>query len=352
MQRLIRRLRDRRRRERDEGGAVAVLVVILAFVLVGMASFAVDAGLMVSTKAQLQNGADASSLALAQYCAKNAPSTCSSAYDTTLAPRYTKDSSLDGSAQVQGITWPTAGQVAVTTTTPAAGLKLILGGIFGTPSVQVTASATASWGAPGYGKSFPLALSANCWDLTPATTVGIVQTFEYKPGQTCTNPAGTSGPGGWGWLVPDSGTCQTTTTAGTVVTGASDPGNNLPNATYCSAVLQSWVDTITAGNEQDVTFPVFTSTTGSGNNMTYAISGYATLKIYGWKLAQGNNSAPGAFRNMASDLAAQGLSTSLACSGGVDRCVIGQFIRFDITDPNIGGSGGTDYGSNSVKLIK
>ncbi|WP_430296533.1 TadE/TadG family type IV pilus assembly protein [Sinomonas sp. B1-1] len=334
-----------------ERGAAAVTVALLMVVLVGFAALAVDAGRLVSSKSQLQNGADASALAIAQYCSKNAwPCTPPPA----LAPGLTKDNSLDQSAVVQSITYPTKGQVSVTTSTPAGGLKLVLAGAIGQPSAQVTATATAAWGPPGGGKSFPLALSMQCWDLTPTTTAGTIKSFAYKPGQTCTGPSGTAAPGGWGWLSPDGTSCTTTTTTGDVVIGYTNPGNTMPNSGptgACTAVLQSWVDTLTAGQELDVVLPVFSATSGTGSNVQYTIAGYATLRVYGWQLDGGSGKSPGAFRNTASALTAQGLSASLACSGGNDRCIIGQFIRYTIADPNFSGGGGADLGSNIIALI-
>ncbi|GAP60556.1 hypothetical protein AHiyo1_41080 [Arthrobacter sp. Hiyo1] len=54
-----------------ERGAVAVLVALLLVVLLGFAALAVDAGMLYSEKAQVQNGSDAAALAVAQKCAAN-----------------------------------------------------------------------------------------------------------------------------------------------------------------------------------------------------------------------------------------------------------------------------------------
>ena len=57
------------RRLRDDEGATAILVVIVMVVLLGMGAMVVDVGGLWSERRQLQNGADASSLAIAQMCA-------------------------------------------------------------------------------------------------------------------------------------------------------------------------------------------------------------------------------------------------------------------------------------------
>ena len=53
-----------------ERGAAAVLVAFSMVVLLGFAALAVDVGAMYAEKTQLQNGADATALAIAGDCAK------------------------------------------------------------------------------------------------------------------------------------------------------------------------------------------------------------------------------------------------------------------------------------------
>ncbi|KHL05041.1 Tad domain-containing protein [Sinomonas humi] len=339
----MRRLGQRYAQDRERG-AIAVMVAILMVSLIGFTAFAIDVARMADTKAQLQNGADASALAIASNCNMN-PSTCTgNAWN--LANQYTPANSLDGSAVPSSVTFPTSKSVTVGTKTPGTGLPLIFARIFGQSSAMVTASATAAWGPPGKGSGFPLAFSVSCYDLKSLTTsVGQVQQFAYKPGMTCTGPSGTQAPGGWGWL--DNSNCQTTTSAGQTSIG-SDPGNDLPNG--CATILQSWVNKINAGSEVDVTFPIFDTVTLQGTKAQYHIIGYATLRIIGWKLGGGSNNTPGAFRNTAAALTSLGINSSLACSGGNDRCVIAQFIRYDTTDPSFGQGSGQDLGTTIVYL--
>jgi Flp pilus assembly protein TadG len=66
--------------QRDgERGAVAILVALLLVVLLGVAALAVDIGLIAWTKTQLQTGADAAALAIAQNCAKSGRDACQTA---------------------------------------------------------------------------------------------------------------------------------------------------------------------------------------------------------------------------------------------------------------------------------
>lgn len=340
----MRRLINQLQRSDGERGAVAIMVAVLMVALLGFGALAIDVGRVAAEKAQLQNGADASALAAAQYCAKN-PSTCQSTA-VTLANQYTPANSNDGTAVPSAVTFPASNKVKVDTSTPASGLALTLARAFGQTSLQVRASATAQWGPPGSGSGFPLAFSSACYDISSSTQAGSIQQFEYKPGMYCTGPSGTQIPGGWGWL--DNANCQTTTVAGQTTLG-SDPGNNLP--TGCAAILQSWIDKINAGQEVDVVFPIFSQAASNGQNGQFVIAGYATLKMIGWKLGGGSNSPPGAFHNTASYLSSVGINPAYACSGGNNRCVIAQFIRFDITDSSFGPGNGQDFGSSIITLI-
>ena len=95
-----------------------------------------------------------------------------------------------------------------------------------------------------------------------------------------------------------------------------------------------------------VPFPVFDTSTGNGQGGSFHVVGYATFKIWGWKF--GNNHEY-EFRNTASD---PGMNSSLACSGGNDRCIIGQFVKFVSIDSGGGPGGGADFGTLDIHLIK
>lgn len=334
-------------RTSNERGAAGVMVAVLVPVLLGMGAVAVDVGNIFSERAQLQNGADSSALAIAQTCSKN-PTGCAGGAQA-LANQYTPANSQSDNAVARSVTLDTtAGTVTVQTSTPVGGLALTLAQAIGQKSMSVTASATARWGYPGSGAGFPLGLSNACFDLTSASPSGLLQKFSYKPsngnnngGDTkinCTNSSGTTIPGGWGWLAQTpSGSCQASTTAGGTV--ASDTGNNPASA--CSSTLTTWMNTLMAGGTVKVEFPVFQQGTGVGNTGYFTILGYATLQIYGWQFS-GTGNTPYTY-------VPSTIPNSVSCSGS-ERCVIGKFVSFQST--GTGGTGGPNYGTSLIGLTQ
>ncbi|MBL0704650.1 TadE/TadG family type IV pilus assembly protein [Sinomonas cellulolyticus] len=335
------------RREKEKG-AVAVLVAILMVALLGMGALAVDIGRIAAEKAQLQNGADASALAVAQYCSNNAGN-CTALQAQSLANQYTPPNSNDGTAvAAPPILQTTAagGTVQTRTSTPPDGLPLTLGRIFGMGSTPVEAAATAEWGFPSSGGGFPLALSNSCFDLSSGSETGDLQRFSYKPGNgpngtpsqmQCTkNSSGATVSGGWGWL-SESSPCYATTTSGGWAGG--DPGNDPGD---CKSILEGWVADLTAGKNVEQEFPVFDYSAGTGNGSSYKILGYATFEIHAWQFS-GTGNQP--YTYMPSTI-----PSNVKCSGS-NRCIVGKFMRFEEADPSalIGGS---NYGTTIVRLIK
>ena len=68
------KLRSRIRRNRDHGAvATIVTVLVMGGVIMGMLAISADIGVVMSDRRDLQNGADATSMALARSCAKSLP---------------------------------------------------------------------------------------------------------------------------------------------------------------------------------------------------------------------------------------------------------------------------------------
>ncbi|MFN3925460.1 MAG: pilus assembly protein TadG-related protein, partial [Pseudarthrobacter sp.] len=149
----------------NEKGAISVIVAILMVTLLGFVAIAVDVGVIYSERAQLQNGADASAIALAQKCARNAADpVCSTT--SPLATSLANQNALDGMSKVHTIELDkTARKVSVTTSAKEAGgtdnsVSLFFADVLGVPTKEVGARASAIWGSPKAGRTaFPLAFS-------------------------------------------------------------------------------------------------------------------------------------------------------------------------------------------------
>lgn len=331
---IIARVRDRSSKEQ---GAAGVTVAVMMLVLIGAGAMAVDVGQIYGERAQLQNGADSGALAVALSCRNGA---CTSA----LADGLVNSNSNDGASKA-AVDLSVPNQVTVTASTingSSSFLSNLFGSALNASPVTVGAQATAGVFFPGGGSGFPLALSDNCYNLTTTSATATVQKISYKPGGTCTDPSGTQIPGGWGWL-DESSPCVAATTVGSNGM-ASDPGNNPPGG--CSTILADWKTTILNGDTVEVVFPVFDTASGSGNTGWFNIVGYATFNVWGWKF--GNNHEY-EFRNAAGD---PGMTSALSCTGGQDRCIIGQFMKYNTIASGSPTAGGIDLGTSEIRLIK
>ena len=100
--------------EKSDRGAVAVTVALLLVVLLGFGALAIDTGMLYAQKAQLQNGADAGALAIAQDCAKRGTAACKPTAAAT-AVEYAQNNANSGLADAAEPAFPAAGTVTVTT---------------------------------------------------------------------------------------------------------------------------------------------------------------------------------------------------------------------------------------------
>ena len=323
-----------RRVERERGGAT-VFVAILLVVLVGMVAFAVDAGALYQERRELQNAADAASLAIAEDCALNIQcdyfSGLSTAYD------YADANSSDNAAEIDDLTIDmTAQTVEVLSSTleaesGATVLAPIFAQILGFNGSTVRAEATAAWGYASELRTLPIIFSDCEWrkyglpagPLQPGPTyTGSPSTIYFHGSEeTChASPSGQDMPGGFGWL-DSNGFCEATVEVGTWV--GIDPGASPPND--CDPTpMEDIVGTIQF-------IPFFDDILGTGNNATYHVAGFAALYVTGYNFGGQYKEVPG----------------SVPCSGN-DRCIAGYFTTGTAGD---GGIGGDNRGVVVVKLI-
>jgi hypothetical protein len=312
----------------NERGAISVIVAILLVTLLGFAAIAVDVGVIYSERAQLQNGADASAIALAQKCAKDASDADCSA-TSILAGSLANQNALDGMSKVFSIDLDkTTRKVSVTTSAKETGgadnsVSLFLADVLGIPGKEVGARASAEWGSPKAGRTaFPLAFSICQVKDHVDGSLQLLQDHGNDANPDCNyGPSGAAVAGGFGWLAPDPGKCGGTIDIA-LSEGGSDTGNNAPG--HCSAELTNWASEISAGRKIVVLLPVFNKVTGSGSGAIYGLISFAAFEVTGWKFS-GNSGLPYEFRSEKST--ATGVTTATECKGNC-RGIIGSFIKY------------------------
>ncbi|WP_256128046.1 pilus assembly protein TadG-related protein [Arthrobacter sp. SDTb3-6] len=313
----------------NERGAVAVIVALSMVVLLGATAFSLDVGAMYAERSQLQNGADAAAIAIAQNCAAG-----SCGDTTTTAQNLANSNANDGASNVGAIDFPTSTSVHVMTTTKdaatgAGSLALSFAPVLGIRNKTVAADATAGWGYPASGPD-ALALAFAPCVFNPNGTIQVI-TLSGSGGSKCssTSPSGQVLPGGFGWLADPTGTCNANVsiTSNAPVSGNTGVSISAP----CAASLSNLAN-------KTVLLPVYSDIGGTGTGAWYVIRGWAAFKVLGWNFTgpttnYNNNTYPGA-------------TCQNTCKG-----LIGQFISFVSLDTNFT-TGGPNLGAALVTLTK
>lgn len=344
-------------KDKNERGAVSVIVAMLLVALLGSVAIAVDVGVIYSERAQLQNGADASAIAVAQKCAKNASdASCSTTSD--IAASLANQNALDGMSKVYAIALDKTGRtVTVTTSAKQAGGKddsvsLFFADILGVPTKGVGARASAEWGSPKAGRTaFPLAFSICQVKGHVDSTLQLLQDHGKDANPDCNyGPSGAPVAGGFGWLAPDPGKCGGTIDLA-LSEGGSDTGNNAP--TNCPDELNRWASEIKAGRDVIVLLPVFNRVTGTGAGAVYGLVSFAAYKVTGWKFSGGDgkgpddDSLPYTFHNKIST--ATGVTKTTECKGAC-RGIIGSFVKYVSLADGYSLGPVDDYGATIVRM--
>lgn len=318
----------------EERGAVSVLVAILMVALLGFAAISVDVGLLYSERAQLQNGADASAIAIAQECARNSSSTDCSAL-SPLAGELANQNALDGMSDVFAIELDKVAQkVSVTTSAKETGgtknsVTLFFANVFGLSSAELGARSSAVWGSPRKGRTpFPLAFSI-CQVKGNVSSPGPIQRLQShstsgnSANDKCKNASGSEVPGGFGWLPTAPDSCNATIDLGANNGWVnSDPGVDHP--AICSTRLYKWAEELSANRKVIAYLPVFDEVSGQGTNAKFHLTSFVAFEVIGWKFT-GADGLPYTFRNLASP--STGVTASTECTGSC-RGVIGRFVKY------------------------
>ncbi|BBE23615.1 hypothetical protein MN0502_24980 [Arthrobacter sp. MN05-02] len=286
-----------KRSRRDERGAISVIVALVMVVLLAFAALAIDVGMVYAERAQLQNGADAAALAMAQKCSLDtAAASCTGAPD--LARSLANRNALDDRSNIKSIAVDNSSRkVTVITGASESGqsanrVSLIFAKALGLASTEVTASSTATWGSPTAGPApFPITFS-EC-ELRDGPGWQVVE-FRKKSDGT---PACAGGPpGGFGSLDQMPGKCEAMVDITKSASGSNTGNNGTPS--NCRSLLDEWRAKIEAGEPPTGLFPIYDNVTDSGNNGVYHLIGFAAFEVHGWKFKQeGNSVYPDSFRD-------------------------------------------------------
>ena len=331
----------RRLRRRRDRGAIAVLVALSMVALLGFTALGVDGGQVWSDRKQLQNGADAGALAIAQACAQGACGVY-----TSTADAYAKSNKLDGNATgtVTNLD-TTAGSVTVQSSSTR---TLLFAPVLGIPSANITASATATWQPIGGGTFIPLTISlcafyaqtnppAIVGDPIPtntpmtiyyATPISSSLPISQDPSGACGSNPGAEPAGGFNWIGNQNKDCTATISAGGVI--ASQPGNTPKGCTWGSSL---------AG--QTIQIPVFdycVPSTGCANgaNGSYHIYAIATFTITAYCFDTAD------YANVTQN-----------CTGNyADHYISGYFVSFASIGSGWTTSGSPNLGTDQVSLTQ
>jgi Flp pilus assembly protein TadG len=361
---------------RDERGAMGVLIAVLigGGVLIGMGALAVDVGQIYQNRAELQNGADAGALAVADSCALGSCTTgIAGQYATGNASKLTGNQAavdlvcgsgtgMSACPAATGAPYdcpanPPAGTNYVdvhTSTLTASGSTLLppvfartLTGNSGYQGTNVKACAQAEWGAPSSANTIAFTISACSWYVYTNNGTTFAQPPPYPPntipdpsfdhimfehgsqGSKTTGcppyqPSGQDGPGNFGWT-DDSGNCSVT------ISNGSYGGNTGASASSdCqTALYNDWL------NRTVVYLPVYSAISGTGTNESYTLLGFAAFVITGYHISGQSFSEP------------DWLNSKNDCHGPT-FCIDGYFTHGLI--PSTGGLGGKGLGASIVKL--
>jgi Flp pilus assembly protein TadG len=316
------------RRRGDEQGAVIILMAVFSLVIVAVAALVVDVGSMLDEKRQLQNGADAAALAVAQSCAGGA---CNAAAAQSLADQNAHDAHAHVDTPTPAIDLVNK-KVTVTLSTQDAGGGTILPYSFGQvitgqKGKTLHATATAGWSGLKSAKVIPLTLSLCEFNRATSTNtvfnVPTVIVFHANATHCTSGPSGADLSGGYGWVRDNNDSnpndCNVTPTVGDTV----NEDTGLPGTPH-SCDLKTLLDT-------DVLVPIYNSLTGSGANGIYRIYGFGELHLTGFFFSTSDRGAD--------------TSGNYPCSKPA-TCVGGYFIKF----VGIGANGGPNVG-NRVALL-
>jgi Flp pilus assembly protein TadG len=386
-----------RLRYRSEDGATLVFVAITLVALFALASFAIDFGLLYAERRDLQNGADAAALAIAEDCARGQ---CDPAYDEyDVAEVYVDANARDNTAWAQQVDLDLSERKVTVYNATENGdgsheLRLLFAGVVGFNDFTVGADATVVWGHPRQLATIPLIISECEWiktedgwpagdaDTLPSdkhivgasydvdgVTTARIQFHDGNATDPCAAQAGKDGifdengdnllPGGFGWLDTD-GNCVATvygvdSDADTYGWVAADTGSS-PSTGCDPEDVRAMLLDMEHNVGRTVMIPYFIDlwtgpSNGSGpcgdNGKCYRIGGYGAFHAVGYKFSGGKSPKPNNYIGYVDPPL-----DAAPCTGGGEkdmRCLEGYFVQTASTTGG-GDLGGEDRGVLVIKF--
>jgi hypothetical protein len=313
----------------NERGASAVVVGLSMATLIAVLAVLINLGLAYSEHAQLQNGADAAALTIAQICGQDESDPQCSA-NSTAANTYANANANDGRTEVRPfIPNKQTNSVSITTSslTPGSsgsGLIPFLGHLSGLGKIDAEATATASWGYPTKAKIvFPVAIAECKFKLPLNGADADVQLLSINSGG-CS--AGI--PGGFGWLSQQGTAVQTCAlvyeVSSPTETGkwfTTDPGANAPKG--CG-------ENVVHLQDRTVLLPLYETVDGTGRSGMYFVKGFASFHVTAYRFSELEWSKDGA----------------KICN----KCIKGRFVEFVSLSEAAEYGDAPDYGTSIVEL--
>ena len=303
-------------------GIIAVLTALAgSAVLFFCAAIAIDIAALYSERRQLQNGADAAAVAIAQSCVRGLNGTSPTGPCRTALADLAGANALDGRADAvvcgtapglgscpapvtgsrASCDGPPAGSppyVEVHTSTRTTGGTLVapffaraLPGMADYDGVGLGACARSGYGSPSTAVSVLPVTVSQCVVGDYRTRLGgfaplslldagaaalrpweIQIELHQDSGPCTTNSSGQTASGNFGFITPDTA-CSVTTVVGSSLQGKT--GNSPPSGCTTSYM--------TARLAKVAYIPVFSTVAGSGSSVTYIV-GYAAFYFTGWQL--------------------------------------------------------------------
>ncbi len=349
------------RRLNNDTGAVAVMVALMAILLFGFGALVIDVGALYHERRQLQVGADAGALAVAQQCAGGDCGPFAADADA-----FADQNALDLAARIPDngvcgtesaglpacVDPPTglegSGYVRVTTRTEQSdGSSLVppfLAQMLNPEyaGIEVGAQATVIWGTPS-GVAAELAVTFSACEYDRLTkdaegdTVYATEPYDHtlhrviyfhdteEAGACPGGPSGADLPGGFGWLDSDA-ECSATIEDGWA---GDDTGASASND--CKEALKAMLG-------QTLLIPVFDDVNGlSGTNGEYHIVSYVGFVLTGWRF-------PGTKQG------SEYITTEPDPCASSQTCISGFFV--EVAAPSTGEVGdGPDMGVRVTQLV-